>query len=212
LRPLVQPMAQPYFGGYQVDLTMGVKDVAMADIDGDGDLDVWVESTGSANIPGHFLVNQGGTFQVDLNQRLPDALYFGRNEGSGNYYRYGSASFVDVNGDGRPDLLLGQIRDNAPEHLGQSSYVAVNPGNGQYASLVTLPRPDFYFGYTSVQDAASWDIDGDGRNDLVLVHTRNDDVSGPDAEPAWRGMYIQVLIQKADGSFVDETQARIGDQ
>lgn len=199
--------------GVQIDLTMGVKDVDAGDIDGDGDLDLWVESTGSRNITSHFMINDGtGRFTIDLNQRIQQDTFFG--PGAQDYWRYGNAALLDVSGDGRLDVVLGQIRDNHETHLSQSSQVLVNNGNGFFpaSGAIKLPLPDFYHGYTSAEAMATWDVNRDGRNDLVLVHTRNDDVSGPDVEPAWTGVYLQVLIQRADGQFTDETAQRIGSQ
>lgn len=211
IAPWVQP--GPTQSGKQRDLTMGVKDVDAADIDGDGDLDLWVESTGSSNITGHFMINQGdGTFTIDLEQKISRAMYNG--PGRDDYWRYGHSSFLDVNGDGAQDLVVLQIRDNDPTHLTQSSFVYMNDGHGNFpaAKVVRLPLPDFYYGYTSVQVADGWDINGDGRKDLVLLHTRNDDVSGALVEPAWIGTYIQVLVQDANGQFTDQTERRMGDQ
>lgn len=210
IQPLVSP--GPFRGGTQTDLTMGVKDVDAADIDGDGDLDLWVESTGSANITGHFMINEGGgRFRIDLQQKITREMYNGP---GANYWRYGHSEFLDLNQDGAQDLVVLQIRDNQPTHLTQSSFVYLNDGRGNFpaASVLRLPLPDFYYGYTSANAADSWDINGDGRKDLVLVHTRNDDVSGSAVEPAWTGNYIQVLMQAANGQFTDETQSRMGDQ
>jgi hypothetical protein len=220
LTSFVRPQGDNYRGGYQIDLTMGVKDITAADIDQDGDIDLWIESTGSANMTSHFVVNNGnGTFSVDFDHRLDNAFFFGPNSwanlGTGtDYYRYGSGVFLDANGDAAPDLLLGQIRDNDISHIGQSSFLMINDGTGYFsaARAVRLSLPDFYYGYTSVQDAKAFDVNGDGLQDLVLIHTRNDDVSGPLVETAWRGTYIQVLLQNAQGEYVDRTDDMLGDQ
>lgn len=211
LAPLVVPASGAPHDA-QVDLTMGIKDIAAADIDGDGDLDLWIESTGSNNITSHFLINHSGRFSVDLDQRIAHATLFGPS--SGDYWRYGDAGFADVNGDGAPDLVLGQIRDNDPTHLAQSSFVLLNDGQGQFpqSDAVRLPLPAFYHGYTSARFGGSWDTNGDGLRDIVMLHTRNDDVSGPDVETAWTGLHIQILQQLPSGQFLDVTPARIPDQ
>lgn len=215
LKPLVQPVpANGMLGGIQTNLTLGVKDIDAADIDNDGDLDLWIESTGGNNISSHFMINQGGTFTVDLNNRLPESVLFGPKGPEGNYWRYGIGRLHDINGDGKQDLLLGQIRDNHFTHINQSSFVVLNDGIGRFpeANVIRLPLPDFYHGYTAVTGSASGDINGDGLKDLVLIHTRNDDVSGSIAEPAWTGSYVQILVQSAGRHFVDQTSARLGDQ
>lgn len=207
------PRPLPAAGGEQTDLTMGLKDVDAADIDGDGDLDLWVESTGSANIIGHFMINDGsGHFTIDLLHKITRTMYYG--PGVDDNWRYGHANFLDLNSDGAPDLVALQIRDNDIHHLTQSSFAYMNDGHGNFlaSAVIRLPLPDFYHGYTSAQVADAWDINGDGRQDLVVVHTRNDDVSGALVEPAWTGNYIQVLIQGADGQFTDQTARRMGDQ
>ena len=46
------------------------------DIDGDGDIDLWVDSIGGKNVSSHFMVNNGdGTFTVD-EERAPTALRY----------------------------------------------------------------------------------------------------------------------------------------
>lgn len=211
LAPLVVPAAGAPHNA-QVDLTMGVKDIAAADIDGDGDLDLWIESTGSNNITSHFLINEGGRFSVDLDHRIGHTTLFGPT--NGDYWRYGDAGFADIDGDGAPDLVIGQIRDNDPSHLAQSSFVLLNDGHGHFpmADALRLPLPAFYHGYTSARFGGSWDTNGDGLRDIVMLHTRNDDVSGPDVEPAWTGLYIQILQQLPGGQFLDVTPARLPDQ
>lgn len=211
LAPLVVPStgAGP---ASQVNLTMGVKDISSADIDGDGDLDLWIESTGSNNITSHFLINDHGKFTVDLDVRVARSTLFG--PAQGDYWRYGDSAFADVNGDGAPDLIIGQIRDNDPTHLTQSSFVLINDGRGYFPQtrVAALPQPAFYHGYTAARFGGSWDMNGDGLKDIVMLHTRNDDVSGPEMETAWTGMYIQFLQQQPNGQFIDVTAQRIPDQ
>ena len=49
---------------------------SFGDINSDGDLDVWVESTGGVNLTNHFLINNGGSFVVDQT-RIPQKLNTG---------------------------------------------------------------------------------------------------------------------------------------
>lgn len=199
-----------YLGAFS-DADLHIKDVTSADIDNDGDIDLWVESTGGDNITNHFMINEGGTFVVDPS-RISGPTLFGT--GDGDYWRYGTGELADVNGDGAPDLLLGQIRDNDNTHINQSSYVILNDGNGYFpeTNRLTLPLPDFYYGYTAVEAILVGDLVGDGAKELLLSHTRNDDVSGPEAEQPWQGRFLQVLTREDTGSYVDISNSVFGSQ
>ena len=199
-------------GGVQTDTTIGIKDVAFADINRDGLIDIWVECTGSKNMTSHFLMNRGSYFEVDINNRIDKVLFFGPL--TTDYFRYGMGELLDVNGDTFPDLFLGQIRDNHITHINQTSLLLINDGNGYYPSskAIKLTTPNFYYGYTSVQGVDSFDINRDGLKDLVILHTRNDDVSGPLVEKAWTGSFYQIFIQTSDGQFIDRTLTYFPDQ
>ena len=59
---------------YSGPADLHVKTVTAGDIDSDGDIDLWLESTGGANVTSHFMVNNGdGTFRVDT-ARAPYVL------------------------------------------------------------------------------------------------------------------------------------------
>ena len=208
---------RPQPGFYSGPADLHVKAAAAGDIDGDGDLDLWVESTGGANVISHFMVNNGdGTFTLDPDRAPYELLHNPQPE----FWRHVGNALVDLDNDGDLDLALGQIRDFDPTHINQFSIVLVNDGTGHYPERIELSHPTFYDGYTAVQALTHFDVNDDGFQDLLLVHERKG-ATHPDV--LWHtGRYIQVLINEATASgvlrrrrpmsFVDETPTRMGDQ
>ena len=193
--------------GYSGPADLHVKTAASGDIDGDGDIDLWVESSGGANVISHFTVNNGdGTFTIDPD-RVPYELL---HNPPPEFWRHVGNALVDLDSDGDLDLALGQIRDLDPTHINQFSIVLVNAGTGHYPARIELPHPAFHNGYTSVQRLTHFDVNSDGFQDLLLLHDRNDGTF-PNVIP-FTGRYIQVLINRGGTSFDDETPARMGDQ
>lgn len=188
------------------------KSAAAGDIDADGDIDIWVESSGGfRQVRDHFMINNGdATFTSDVSEeRFPEIV----RTGASRQWRYISSLLVDVNRDGALDLVLGQLKrtDNRQEEL--TSKVLFNDGSGRFSSsrVVELPAPAFAGGYSTVRSMLSTDVNGDGATDLILVHTRSADDHKPQ-EPIWSGRYVQVLINDLSGRFRDETDMRMGDQ
>ena len=195
---------QPRYSG---PADLHVKTAASGDIDGDGDIDLWVESSGGANVIGHFTVNNGdGTFTIDPDRAPYELLHNPPPE----FWRHVGNALVDVDSDGDLDLALGQIRDFDPTHVNQFSIVLVNDGTGHYSTRIELPHPAFYDGYTSVPSLTHFDVNADGFQDLLLMHERNGDTLPDVIEHT--GRYVQVLVNRGGTSFVDETPARMGDQ
>ena len=181
-----------------------LKMATTGDLENDGDLDIWVESDGGNNMNSHFAVNNGdGTFTLDVNNRVPLRVLIPtpppRN------WRYHEALFMDVDHDGDLDLVLGQLRD--PSRLTQFSSILVNDGTGHFPTRVELPHPAFSDGITRVLGIARFDLNQDGADDMLMLHTRQTLVGG------WSGRFIQALLNGGDGTFVDETSTWIlGDQ
>ena len=192
---------------YSGPADLHLKSATSGDIDGDGDIDLWVESSGGSNVDSHFMVNNAdGTFTLD-DARAPNALLHNPYP---EYWRHVGNDLADLDNDGDLDLALGQIRDLDPTHINQFSIVLVNDGTGQYPERIELPHPAFYDGYTSVPALTHFDVNRDGLQDLLLVHERNDDTLA-NVIP-FTGRYIQVLVNRGGTSFGDETRTRMGDQ
>ncbi len=187
-----------------------VKAAAAGDIDGDGDIDMWVQSGGGANVEEHFMVNNGdGTFTIDLDTRATKPVLRNQLPGNSDYWGYVGSHFVDVDNDGDLDLALGQIRDLSQSAVNQFSIVLLNDGAGYYRSRIDLPHPAFNEGYTAVASITHFDVNDDGFQDLLLVHERNNDAL-PDVLP-WTGRYVQVLVNRdGETSFGDESTRWMG--
>ena len=113
---------------YSGPADLHLKSATSGDIDGDGDVDLWVESSGGSNVDSHFMMNNGdGTFTLD-DARAPNALIHNLYP---EYWRHVGNDLVDLDNDGDLDLALGQIRDFAPHTINMFSIVLVAPRSGR---------------------------------------------------------------------------------
>jgi len=110
-------------GGVQVDEKVSAKWFDFGDIDNDGDIDIWVESSGGMNVNSHFLINENGSYTVDRN-RIPNEILDGPLDS--DFYRYHTSKFIDVNKDGHLDIVLGQHKTGSTFHINQSSRFFIN--------------------------------------------------------------------------------------
>ena len=191
-------------GGLQVDEKVSAKWFDFGDIDNDGDIDIWVESSGGMNVTSHFLINENGSYTVDKN-RIPNEMLDGPLDT--DFYRYHTSNFVDLDKDGYLDIVLGQHKTGSAFHINQSSRVFINNGKGFFDKYIDLPQTKFYKGFTRVRGIEALDVNHDGRTDLVLAHNRQ--WGGGDGSAHFTGNYFQVLVQGEDGSFKDQTKRRI---
>ncbi len=133
--------------------TVSVGPLAAADYNGDGTLDLFV---GGRVVPGaypvpatsHLYLQVGGKFVVDtVNQRILDGVGM-----------ISAALFSDIDGDGRPDLLL------APEW----GYLRVFLNRG--GRFIEAPASYGFRDYSSRWNGiATGDFNGDGRLDVVAT-------------------------------------------
>ena len=156
---------------------------AAADIDNDGDLDIFVTDT---NNKPFFLINDGdGVFSHEVDV-LPSEI---------NYRGIYTSELVDVDNDGYPDLLVGG-HEHEPEDVGTPTTIYWGDASGQYdgSRKTILPGVE---GRRIVVDIDVGDLDGDGSQDIVLNRTGDD--------PFYRGFYIQVLSGVGNRAFSDTT-------
>ena len=182
-----------------------LKSATSGDIDGDGDTDLWVESTGGKNVESHFMVNGGdGTFTIEPARATNKVL---RNNPP-DYWRHVGNELVDLDNDGDLDLALGQIRGLI--RISAFSIALLNDGTGHYPVRIELPHPPFNDGYTDAPGLTHFDVNGDAFQDLLLLHRRNGD--GPPNRIPGTGRYIQVLVNRGGTGFVDDSRTWMGDQ
>ena len=168
----------PFFFDVSTSVTSG-------DVDGDGDIDLFVGNTwGNNRIPPYLLLNDGnGNFDYS-NDRLPaDVLDVDARQ-------YTDTELADMDGDGDLDLIMG-----AGDQFRNPNLILLNDGDGNFDERVTLPTKPFG-DYGIVQDMAVGDLNGDGRDDIVINYT----------DPSRQGNATQILLQTSTGQFVDATQ------
>src|SRR5947208_1930040 len=162
-------------GGYYA-YSLGVSDV-----NGDGKPDLVVANQCATNsscangIVGVLLGNGDGTFQP--------ALAFS----SGGKFAF-SVAIADVNGDGKPDLLIANEYASTANQSTGTVAVLLGNGDGTFQPAVTYGSGGQYF-YT----VAIADVNGDGRPDLLLANQC--------AIGSCTGGTLGVLLGNGDGTF-----------
>ena len=156
---------------------------ASADIDGDGDLDIFVADM----IQPFILINDGlGNFTYDT-QRLPDDF-------DDNLY---TAELIDVDADGFIDLL---VAGHEHERMETSIYWGSSTYTYTSSNKTVLPS---VAGQRIVVDIDADDIDNDGNKDIVVTRT------GSGQGNFYVGYYIQIIVNEGSRQFSDKTSERI---
>jgi hypothetical protein len=159
--------------------------IALADLRGDGKLDLLVANycgnnlycprgPGSEGSVGVLLGNGDGTFQ-------PAVAYDSGDIGAT------SVAVADVNGDGKPDLLVGHCGYNGCGN--ETGVVGVLLGNGDG----TFQPPSTYNGGDSISSMAVADVNMDGKLDIVVANMYPL-TAGPDGS-------VSVLLGNGGGTF-----------
>lgn len=148
--------------------------VAVADVNGDDKLDLVVANRCIDNgclveaVVAVLLGNGDGTFQAAVTYN------------SGGLFT-SSVAVADVNGDGKPDLLVGN--DCADSNCDGSVGVLLGNGNGTFQPAVTYPTGGFEAGAVALTD-----VNADGKLDaLVITNVASSSVG--------------VLLGNGDGTF-----------
>ena len=144
---------------------------AIADVDCDGDVDLFEGQWGSPNAPAQSIlkINDAGIF-TDAPGRLPTEVL--RYDDFWVYGHTAGSVFCDLDMDGDPDLILGPTLNDVPP------VVLENNGQGVFQALPydTLPLREGSGNDTIASDIACADLDGNGFPDIAYhVHTFDED-------------------------------------
>lgn len=186
---------------------------AAADIDGDNDIDIWVNNLGANGVRPYLMLNDGnGVFtvvadmgnegdngpNVGLNGRLPPEVA----DGIPPYWTV----FIDVDNDMDADLFTGAIDryggvDNVVRRV-----ILINDGTGVFSvsPVGAIPPAPAPFGEVALfSEVEIIDLNSDGIMDLILfLENVEDDFD----------RYVQILIGNGDGTYSDETNTRFPSQ
>ena len=130
--------------------------VAVADVNGDGKLDIAVVNGQSDNV-GVLVGNGDGTFQPAVTYPAGGSL------GEGAH----SLALADVNGDGEPDLVLAYCNSNQNGCVASHGLVGIFLGNGDGTFQPVLTYGSGGFDGWGV---VASDINGDGKPDVLVAN------------------------------------------
>lgn len=164
----------------------------VGDINGDGNLDIYVGNVfGAGRVGPYFLMGRGDGSFTQKTSGLPPPI-------QSLQEKFLSCLLVDVDGDQYPDLVLGTHGENGF----RDNIVLFNDGTGDFTRRprLVLPQGPLPADNFLMLDIASLDVNLDGRPDLFMLSS---------ARRTNSGVGLQALINQGNGTFVDETAARL---
>jgi hypothetical protein len=173
---------------------------AAGDLSGRGVIDIIASNGYIQRDPSYTLVNNGSGRFTMTRVGLP----LGANETmhTESAHRFAGLSLADLNGDSLPDLVV--LADGSNNNLQNRRTVILWNRSGVFTETdkTVLPAPAGFGENQIALDARAIDVNNDGRPDLVI--------SGTQGQPVYYGgWFAQILINRGDRQFADETVARI---
>jgi hypothetical protein len=152
--------AVPYDSGGQLSYF-----VAVADVDGDGKPDLVVTNfcaSGTINCGSSGSISTGS---VSVLLGNGDGTFKGAVPFSSSGYGAFSVAVADVNGDGKPDLLVTNLCISSSNCANGTAGVLLGNGDGTFQAPVTYSS-----GGVPARSVAVADVNGDGKPDLVVAN------------------------------------------
>lgn len=179
------------------ELQTVTNDVDLADVDNDGDLDIYLANTGFSPLDCRdlLLINNGkGYFQDESKERLPAEAYVTQD-----------VEFGDIDGDGDLDLALAIL--GGWESLFEVR-LFLNDGKGFFVDETTQRIPPF-LDYT-IFNLSLEDVDKDSDKDMIISSLGKMIITDPHGFPldTLSGQNV-LLINDGQGYFTDETEDRM---
>lgn len=140
------------------------------DIDGDGDIDIYVGNLpGPGDVTAYFLINDGNA-NFTLNQDIVPTSIAPALVTQETVRKFLSSELVDLNGDGALDLLLGTDRND--ELSNDVERIFFNDGTGRFSDDNMLELPDNTRSggaFNLTVDVKGADLNDDGLNDVIAL-------------------------------------------
>jgi hypothetical protein len=165
-------------------------DVSAGDLDGDGDVDLYVGNIWGMNkFPPYIALNDGYGKFTKKEDALPELTGLSQNG-------FTTSEMVDVDNDDDLDLVLGDAGDDINNEFSTpTSEILLNDGEANFTHLPDAMPPKSNARADICHDIHPFDLNGDDYPDLFVVYERQ----------AASGSYIQALVNNGDGTFSDET-------
>lgn len=169
---------------------------SVGDVNGDGYADVLANTLSIGNV---LYLNDGTGHFTTRNDLIPHPTF--QLNGYSGPQTNTSSGMVDVNGDGKLDLILGKWDGDSST---PATEVLLNDGNGNFTKLPPIGLPASGLAKEIVLDVKAIDLNGDARPDLMLSVT-----TGGTGDAYYSTPYIQLLVNDGGGQFHDETEQRL---